>query len=322
MKLSGNTVLVTGGAGFVGSHIARRLIELKAKVVIIDNLNKYYDPSLKKKRLKHILHGKNFKFYKCDITNLKALERVFKENHIDIICHEAAQAGVRYSVENPLLYGRVNLMGTMNLLELGRLYGVKNFIFASSSSVYGEESKIPFHEDEKIHRLVSLYAATKKADETLSSAYHKIYGMSITALRYFTVYGPWARPDMALFKFTKAILNGDEVEVYNFGKMSRDFTYIDDIVDGTIRAMEKNYPFEIINIGTGNPRKLIDFIRAIERATGKKAKMKYLPLQKGDMLKTYADTTKAKNLLGWKPKVSMEVGVKNFVDWYRWYYHL
>jgi len=322
MNLSGKTILVTGGAGFIGSHIASKLIDLGAKVIIVDNLNKYYDSTLKKNRLKSILRGKKFVFYKYDIVNFKTLEKVFKKHKIDIVCHQAAQPGVRYSIENPILYGKVNLMGTMNLLELSRLHKVKGFIFASSSSVYGEESKIPFHEDEKIHRLVSLYAATKKADETLASAYHKIYDLHITALRYFTTYGPWARPDMALFKFTKAILNGEEIEVYNFGKMSRDFTYVDDIVDGVIRAMKKNLPFEIINLGSGEPKKLMEFIKAIENSTGKKAKIKYLPLQKGDLLKTFADICKAKSKLGWKPKTSIDMGVKNFVDWYRAYYHL
>lgn len=320
MNLSGKTILVTGGAGFIGSHIAKELIDLGAKVIIVDNLNKYYDPSLKESRLKNILREKSFKFHKHDITNFEALEEVFKENKIDIICHQAAQAGVRYSLENPLLYGKVNVLGTLNLLELAQMYNIKHFIFASSSSVYGEKSKIPFHEDEKIHHLISLYAATKKACETISSAYHETYGMNITALRYFTVYGPWARPDMALFKFTKAILNDEEVEVYNFGEMSRDFTYINDIVSGVISAIKNNYGFRIINLGSGNPRKLMDFIKIIEQSTGKKAKIKYLPLQKGDLLETFADISRAKKELSWAPKTSLEVGIKNFIDWYKGYY--
>lgn len=320
MKIKGKTILVTGGAGFIGSKISKRLIQLGAEVIVIDSLNEYYDPNLKNDRLNILLRGLSFKFYKYDIANIDDLEKAFQENKIDLICHEAAQAGVRYSIENPFAYSESNLVGTLNIFEMARKYKVEGVVFASSSSVYGNNLAESFDESMRTDEPESLYAATKKSAELMAYSYHKLYGINTTALRYFTVYGPWGRPDMALFKFTKSILAGDEIEVYNNGELERDFTYIDDIVNGTVSALEHNYPFEIFNLGFGHPQKLMNFIGAVENSIGKKAKIKYLPHQKGDVMKTSANIEKAKGKLNWEPKVSMEIGVKNFVDWYKKYY--
>ena len=316
------TVLVTGGAGFIGSHVSKRLMEFGYKVIIVDNFNEYYDPLLKEDRIKIFLKGYKFKLYRADITDFKNLRKIFQENKIDIICHQAAQAGVRYSLENPFIYEEVNLKGTLNLLELAKEFKIKGFIFASSSSVYGANKKIPFSEDDKTDSPVSLYGATKKSTELLVYSYYKMYKLNATGLRYFTVYGPWGRPDMALFKFTKNILEEKPIEVYGYGRMERDFTYIDDIVEGTIKAIKKNYSFEIFNLGYGRPVKLTYFINLIEKYLGKKAKKKYLPVQKGDVRKTYADISKAKKMLKWQPKTPIEKGIKNFIEWYKDYYEI
>ena len=319
-EMKTKTILVTGGAGFIGSHVAKKLIELGYNVVLVDNFNKYYDPKLKEDRIKYLLGKLKFKLYRADICNFKELKRIFEKNKIDLICHQAAQAGVRYSLENPFVYEEINLKGTLNLLELAKDFKVEGFIFASSSSVYGANEKIPFSEDDVTDSPVSLYGATKKATELLVYSYHHMYGIPATGLRYFTVYGPWGRPDMALFKFTKNILEDREIEVYGYGKMERDFTYIDDVVDGTIKAIEKNYSWEIFNLGYGKPQKLTYFIELIENYLGKKAKKKFLPMQLGDVRKTYADISKAKKLLNWRPKVPIEEGVGKFIDWYKEYY--
>ena len=311
------TVLVTGGAGFIGSYISKRLMDLGYEVIIVDNFNEYYETTLKEDRIKIFLNGYKFKLYTIDITDFKGLKRIFQENKIDIICHQAAQAGVRYSLENPFIYEETNLKGTLNLLELAKEFKVKKFIFASSSSVYGE-NKIPFKENNKLFP-VSLYGATKASVELLVYSYHKMYKLNATGLRYFTVYGPWGRPDMAYFKFTKNILEEKPIEVYGYGRIERDFTYIDDIVEGTIKAMKKNYSFEIFNLGYGKSIRLNYLINLIEKILGKKAKKKYFPMQKGDIKKTCADISKAKRMLKWQPKVSIEEGIKNFIEWYNCY---
>jgi len=314
------SILITGGAGFIGSHIAKRLIERGWKGVIVDNLNRYYDPNLKRARLKKFLGGLPFVFYKIDIADFGALKRVFQKHKFDVICHQAAQAGVRYSLEDPFSYVRSNIVGTHNLLELAKDFKVKRFIFASTSSVYGIAKKFPVAETADSSHPISLYAATKKACEALIHSYHKAFGIRATCLRYFTVYGPWGRPDMALFKFTKNILEGRPIEVYNYGKMARDFTYIDDIVEGVISALDKNLPWAVINLGSGKPEKLGRLIELVERRLGKHAKKKLLPMQAGDVEKSHADISLAKNLLNWQPRVNLDKGVNRFLDWYLEYY--
>jgi UDP-glucuronate 4-epimerase len=314
--------LVTGNAGFIGFHLTKRLLEEGQEVVGVDNLNPYYDPKLKKARLEILKKHANFSFYRLDIANLADFENVFTENKIDKVCHLAAQAGVRYSLENPHLYEQANMVGFLNLLELMRKYEVKNLVYASSSSVYGGIKKIPFSERMKINKPISLYAATKAANELYAHVYHHLYGFNTVGLRFFTVYGPWGRPDMALFLFTKAILEDKPIKVFNQGQMKRDFTYVDDIVDGIMTSLNKvsALGYEVFNLGCANPVNLLDFIKTIEKRLGKKAKKEFLPLQPGDMPATFADVSKAKKLLGYQPKVKVEEGVGEFVNWYRQYY--
>lgn len=317
------TILITGGAGFIGSHLTKFLVERGDNIIIVDNFNSYYNPKLKELRIKEFLRDLNFKLYRVDICDFFELKKIFSENHrqggtskIDKICHLAAQAGVRYSLENPFIYEKTNILGTLNLLELAKEFKIKDFIYASSSSVYGGNKKIPFSEDDKVIKPLSLYGATKRADELICYTYHQLYKINCVGLRYFTVYGPWGRPDMALFKFTKAILDGEPIEIYNFGKMKRDFTYIDDIIAGTVLAIDKCEGYEIFNLGCSQPVDLEHFIKVIEKITDRIAKKNYLPLQTGDIVETYADITKAQKILGFKPKTKIEVGVKNFIDWY------
>ncbi len=313
-------ILVTGGAGFIGAHLAKKLIEQNNRLVIIDNLNDYYEPKLKRDRLKILLKGKKFKFYKADISHKAALGKIFKKHKFDYICHLAAQAGVRYSLTNPDAYEKSNVLGTLNLLELARQFKVKKFIFASSSSVYGQNSKRPFRETDRTDSPVSFYAATKKSGEHLTHAFYKLYGMKICALRFFTVYGPWGRPDMAYFKFADLMRKNKPIEIYNHGKMRRDFTYVDDIVAGVMSALKRNFTYEIINLGNDRPEKLMDLVGLLEKYFGVKAKKKYLPMQAGDVTATWADTKKAKKLLNYRPKTSLEQGIKKFVEWYKLYY--
>ncbi len=306
------TILVTGGAGFIGFHISKKLLERGDKVVGIDNLNDYYDVFLKEARLKELKKFENFKFYKQDIS-----EGIKINEKIDIICHLAAQAGVRYSIEHPLIYEKSNMLGTLQVFEFARHNKIASVIYASSSSVYGNNYKVPFKETMQLDKPISLYAATKKANELYAHVYHNLYGINMTGLRFFTVYGPWGRPDMALFKFTKKILEGKPIDVYNSGKMKRDFTYIDDIVQGIILALDKECPLEVFNLARGETTELIDFIKAIENSTGKVADKNMMPMQAGDVLSTSGDISHAKEVLGYEPKTSIREGVKNFVEWYK-----
>jgi UDP-glucuronate 4-epimerase len=315
-------ILVTGGAGFIGSAVVKKLVERGDEVVCIDNFNNYYNPKLKEDRVSKFLNGLNFKIYRTDIGDFQKLHQIFKQHQFDKICHLAAQAGVRYSLTHPFVYERTNVLGTLNLLELVKEFKIKDFIYASSSSVYGRNSKIPFSETDNVDKPVSLYAATKKATELIAHTYHHLYGINCIGLRFFTVYGPWGRPDMALFKFTKAILENKPIDVYNFGNMERDFTYIDDIVRGTVAALDSGLKCEIFNLGNNQPVKLDYFISVIEKILGKTAKKNLLPMQLGDVKRTYADITKAKEMLGWQPKIGIEEGIERFVKWYKEYYKI
>jgi len=314
-------ILVTGAAGFIGSHVACALLDRGDSVIGIDSLNEYYDPQLKKARLRRLLKDrKGFTFYKADIADSRKMDDIFSSHRIDKICHLAAQAGVRYSLENPFAYIRSNVQGTTVIFELARRHKVKHVVYASSSSVYGTNTKQPFSEEDRVDTPISLYAATKRSNELEAFTYHRLFGISMTGLRFFTVYGPYGRPDMAAFLFSDAILKGKELKVFNYGRMYRDFTYVSDIVDGVARALDREFPCEVFNLGCGSKVELMRFINQIEKALGKKARMKMLPLQPGDIVETYADITKAKEKLGYQPKVGVEEGVKRFVEWYRQYY--
>ena len=312
-------ILITGGAGFIGSAVAKKLMDRGYKVVLLDNFNDYYNPRLKHDRIKKFLKGHKFKLYKGDIRDYKLLEKIFRKEKPDKIIHLAAMAGVRSSLSNPKLYADVNIMGSINLLELAVKYKIKNFVFASSSSVYGNNKKVPFSESDPVDNPISPYAASKKADELIAYVYHHIYGLNITALRYFTVYGPWGRPDMALFLFTDAIIKGEPITVYNYGKMSRNFSYIDDIVSGTITVLDKCKGYGVMNIGGDREETLTRYIEVLENCLGKKAKKKMMPMQPGDVPSTVANIRKLKKL-GWKPTTRIEKGIKNFVEWYNEYY--
>jgi len=312
-------ILVTGGAGFIGFHAAKALLERGDEVVIVDNFNDYYDPKLKHDRINQIEKNKNLKIYKVDISNYKELEKIFKRYKFKKICHLAAQAGVRYSLKDPFRYEMWNNLGTLNLLELARKYRIKDFVFASSSSVYGGNKKIPFSEKHNVDKPISFYAATKKSNELYAYVYHHLYGLNCTGLRFFTVYGPWGRPDMAMFKFIKSILANKSIDVYNYGKMKRDFTYISDVIQGVLAALDNPFPYEIFNLGNNKPVRLNKLIKIIEKLLGKKAKRKLMPIQPGDVPITYANISKAKKLLGYKPKTKIKEGVKNFIEWYQTY---
>lgn len=310
-------ILVTGGAGFIGSHLIEALLKREDFVICLDNFDPYYDPEYKWSNIKPFLKNKGFKLYKTDIRDLKELDKIFQRERPEKVVHIAAKVGVRPSLADPFLYQEVNVRGTLNLLELARKYNIKNFIFASSSSVYGENKKIPFAEDDRTDQPISPYGATKKAGEILCYTWHRLYNLNITCLRFFTVYGPRGRPDMAPYKFTKIIFEEKELPVFGKGDSKRDYTYIDDIIQGLLTALDKNFSFEIINLGNSHPISLKEFISLIERLTGKKAKIKKLPMQPGDMPLTYADITKAKRLLGYQPKVNIEEGMTKFIEWYK-----
>jgi len=313
------TILLTGAAGFIGFNTSKTLLERGDTVIGIDNLNDYYDPALKLARLEILKKYPKFKFYEANIEDeIKIKERV------EIICHLAAQAGVRYSLENPLAYEKSNMLGTLNIFEYARQNKIKSVVYASSSSVYGNNEEVPFKESMQLDNPISLYAATKKANELYAYVYHHLYRINMVGLRFFKVYGPWGRPDMALFKFTKNILEGKPIEVYNNGKMSRDFTYVGDIVSGVIASLDRaeKLKFEVINLGNGSPVLLMDFIKEIEKCTGKEAKLNMMPMQAGDINQTFADTSKAKSLLGYSPKTNISSGINNFMNWYKEYYKI
>lgn len=328
------TVLVTGAAGFIGYFLSKRLLNEGHKVIGIDNMNDYYSPDLKFARLKDLgvirqdseideIFGRsdvylNFIFYHVDIANSVALSNVFKKHKIDKVCHLAAQAGVRYSIENPSVYIQSNLVGFGNILEDVRREQINHLIYASSSSVYGELKDLPFEVDQQVDHPISLYAATKKANELMAHTYSHLYNINTTGLRFFTVYGPFGRPDMAYYLFTKAILNNEPIKVFNNGKMLRDFTYIDDIIEALVRIIE-NKPkekYKIYNIGNNRPEKLGDFIETLEKHLGKTANKEFLPMQAGDVSQTYAEINDLINDYGYKPNTSIDEGLKRFVQWY------
>lgn len=322
-----NTILVTGAAGFVGFHLCQKLLSQGETIIGIDNLNDYYDVNLKKARLQQLQPQANFQFFALDISDRAAIAELFDKFKPQIVVNLAAQAGVRYSLTNPHAYAESNLVGFVNILEGCRHGEVKHLVYASSSSVYGANKKIPFSTDDPVDRPVSLYAATKRANELMAYTYSHLYNFPITGLRFFTVYGPWGRPDMAYFSFTKAILEGKPIKVFNHGKMRRDFTYIDDIVEGVIRVMHKpqpqnsqSAPHKVYNIGNNQPVNLIDFIEILEKHLGIEAKKEMFPMQPGDVEETYADIDELIVDTGFKPKTSLEVGLGYFVEWYCSYY--
>ena len=330
--------LVTGVAGFIGSNVTKRLLDEGHDVVGLDNLNDYYDVSLKKHRMSSLYDYTNFFFEELDLCEISSVLALFKKHKFDIVIHLAAQAGVRYSLENPLAYTESNITGFLGILEGARYNDIKHLVYASSSSVYGMNPKVPFSTGDAVDHPVSLYAATKKSNELMAHTYSHLYGIPTTGLRFFTVYGPAGRPDMAPWLFTNAILKGEPIKVFNHGKMERDFTYIDDIVEGIIRLQlvvpqkdENNdlsspasstAPYRIYNIGNNNTVRLGDFIEAIESACGKEAEKVFLPMQKGDVVRTFADIESLESVTGYKPKVQIQEGVQNFVNWFRAYHNL
>lgn len=344
-------ILVTGAAGFIAHHLISLLLAEEHEVVGVDSINDYYDVSLKYARLKqngidktNITYGEsvnssshsNYLFIKADLTDKKLIRDVFKTNNFDIVCNLAAQAGVRHSIENPYAYIDANISGFLNILESCKEFEPANLVYASSSSVYGLNSELPFCEDHPVDHPISLYAATKRANELFAHTYSHLFNIHTNGLRFFTVYGPWGRPDMALFKFTRAAMEGHKIKVFNNGDMLRDFTYVDDIVDGIYKVMQikqsnnldisnitassSTANFKVYNIGNNSPVKLGRFIELIEEYTGKYIQKEYLPMQDGDVQKTYADISYLKNDTGYKPSTSVEVGIKNFVEWYKAYY--
>jgi UDP-glucuronate 4-epimerase len=315
-----HTILITGGAGFIGSAVAKALMDRGDRVVLIDNFNDVmYDPAIKRDRIATFLKGYEFALAEGDIRDKKFVHGVMEQYKPTKILHLAALAGVRKSLEDPAAYVDVNILATTHLLELAKQYKIKNFVYASSSSVYGNNSKLPFSEKDSVDTPISPYAATKKADELMAHVYSSLYKLPTTGLRFFTVYGPWGRPDMALYLFTDAILNNRPIKVFNKGEMYRSFTYIDDIVAGTIIALDKNLPYEILNIGGDREEKLTRYIEVLETALGKKAKKKMMKMQPGDVPSTRANTKKLRGL-GWKPRTLIDEGVPKFVSWYREYY--
>ena len=314
------SILITGGAGFIGSHLTKRLLDRGEDLIIVDDLNDYYAPKLKKDRLADIEKPGKVKFYQYDICSLEKMKGLFIKHNISKVCHLAARAGVRASLKEPLKYVSTNVNGTLNILECIREYPVEKFVFASSSSVYSGNEKAPFSEKDRVENPLSPYAASKIAGELLASTYHKLYDIPTVCLRFFTVYGPWGRPDMAYYDFSKKIIRGETIDVYNHGKMRRDFTFIDEIVDGIIAAIDKRFNFEIINLGHNSPVELKDFIAILEALLGKKARLNMKPMQPGEPLETYADITKAKKLLGFSTKTSIDQGLAKFVVWFKKYH--
>lgn len=334
------TVLITGAAGFIGFHLTRKLSDMGYRVVGIDNLNDYYEVSLKEARLAKLQEIDDFTFHRLDLEDKVRIDKLFAEQSFDYAVNLAAQAGVRYSLENPYAYINANVTGFLNILEACRHHPVKHLVYASSSSVYGANTRMPFSTHHTVDHPVSLYAATKKSNELMAHTYAHLYGIPSTGLRFFTVYGPYGRPDMALFLFTKAILDGEPIKVFNNGEMRRDFTYVDDIVEGVARLLPhvaqpnpqwsgdapdpaSSYaPHRVFNIGNNSPVKLLDFVEAIEESLGREAQKNFMPLQDGDVVATYADVTDLMDEVGFKPATDLKVGVQRFVDWYREYYNV
>ena len=316
-----STYFITGGAGFIGSTLSEKLLGLGNKVVAIDNFCDFYNPAIKENNIKELLLNPNFKLYRADIRDREAVKKIFDENEIDVVMNLAAMAGVRPSIENPCLYQEVNCLGLQNILEEMKLHGVKNGVLASSSSVYGNCKEVPFKEDMIVDYAISPYAATKKANEVMAHVYHKLYDMNIIMLRFFTVYGPKQRPDLAINKFTRLMLEDREIPMFGDGTTSRDYTYVDDIVDGIIKSCEytlnNENVYEILNIGNSSPTSLKEMINTIARVLEVEPKIKQLPMQPGDVDRTYADITKAKKLIGYEPKTTFEEGIRKFVNWYK-----
>lgn len=313
-------ILVTGSSGFIWFHTAKKLLELWHTVIWIDCENDYYDVQLKTDRRSILSSFSNFQFYHISVWSLEDLENIFTTHCIDKVCHLAAQAGVRYSIENPFAYIEANIIWFHNIIFLSQKYKVQNFVYASSSSVYGKNEKQPFSRDDRVDHPISLYAATKKSNEIIAHSYSHIYGLPTTGLRFFTVYGEYSRPDMAMLKFALKMKQGEEIEVYNHGEMKRDFTYIDDIVDGILKSLEANFQYEIFNLWNDTPTNLEYMIELLEKNTWLIAKKKYLPLQTGDVISTWSDIEYTKEKLNWKPKTSLEEGIKKFWVWFREYY--
>lgn len=315
------TYFITGGAGFIGSSLTKKILESGNKVVTIDNFCDFYNPKIKENNIKEFAKNPNYKMYRADIRDRETIKKIFNENKIDIVMHLAAMAGVRPSIENPILYQEVNCMGTQNILEEMKAHDIKNLVMASSSSVYGNCKEVPFREDMVVDYAISPYAATKKANEVMTHVYHKLFDMNVVMLRFFTVYGPKQRPDLAINKFTRLMLDDKEIPMFGDGTTSRDYTYIDDIVDGIIKScnycMENKDVYEILNIGNSSPVSLKEMIETIGKALGKTPQIKQLPMQPGDVDRTYAEVSKAKKLIEYEPKVSFEQGIKNFVEWYK-----
>lgn len=336
-QINSMKTLVTGAAGFIGFHLTHALLNRGDNVIGIDNINEYYDSNLKKNRLENIFKNPksvNFEFKRADICDRLFVEKLFNENKFDLVVNLAAQAGVRYSLDNPNAYIESNLLGFLNILEGCRHSKVNHLVYASSSSVYGMNLKQPFSEDDRVDFPISLYAATKKSNELMAHSYSHLFNIPTTGLRFFTVYGPYGRPDMAYFKFTKAILEGSPIDVFNNGEMRRDFTYIDDIIEGLIKVVDSppishsspissaKAPYKLFNIGNNKPETLIDFIASIEKECDKKAKMNFMPMQAGDVAATYADINNLNEEFGFQPSTSIDEGIKKFVNWYRSYYEL
>ena len=318
--MSNEKILVTGSAGFIGFHLSKSLLEDGYVVLGIDNLNDYYDPKLKHAHLDQLNSYNNFKFDKIDIANREAVTKTFTDFKPNKVVNLAAQAGVRYSIENPYAYMNSNLVGFLNIIELCRHNGVEGLIYASSSSVYGGNIKIPFNVEDCVDNPISLYAASKKSNELIANSYSHLYGLNTTGLRYFTVYGPWGRPDMAMLIFTQKILTGEPIPVFNNGNMKRDFTYIDDIIAGTRAAIDENYKCEIFNLGNHKSEQLMDIVALIEKNLGKKAEINFLPMQPGDVPESFADINKSIDMLKYKPTTNVDVGIKKLIKWYKEFY--
>ncbi|MAW74580.1 MAG: protein CapI [Candidatus Marinimicrobia bacterium] len=313
-------LLVTGAAGFIGYHLSKSLLKDGFDVYGLDNINDYYDVNLKHSRLNELKKFSNFNFYKLDISNYEDLSNVFKEINPNKVINLAAQAGVRYSIENPFAYMASNIVGFLNIIELCRHYSVEGLIYASSSSVYGGNKKIPFSVEDRVDDPISFYAASKRSNELIANTYSHLYGLHTTGLRFFTVYGPWGRPDMAMFIFADKISRGEKIEVYNNGNMKRDFTYIDDIINGIRASIDKNYKCEIFNLGNNKSEELMHIVSSIENSLGKKALIDFKPIQPGDVKKTNANIDKSKKLLGYAPNINVDFGIEKFISWYKDYH--